>query len=97
MASLFERLAQGRPQEPDSPPAPPATPPEALRLLNWIQNNWTKPTICGRDIRRLGPGITRDRESMAKSTEILVKRGWLIPLKMGRYDAKRWQVTIGPT
>ena len=90
---IFKRLSAGRPPE---EPTPAPTPLPALRLLGWIQNNWTKPTIRARDIRRLGPGATRDRESMAKSTEILVKRGWLIPLKTRRYDAKKWQITIGP-
>ena len=96
MANLFERLSEGRPPQEPTPPPPLATPPEALRLLDWLQRNWGRDTIRARDIRRLGPNPTRDRESMAKSTEILVKRGWLIPLKTRRYDAKKWQITIGP-
>jgi hypothetical protein len=94
---IFERLAQGRPPpEPTPSPTPPATPREALRLLDWLQHNWGRPTICARDIYRNGPSPVRDRESTRKSTEILEKRGWLIPLKSHRYDRKRWQITIGP-
>jgi hypothetical protein len=75
---------------------PPPTPLAALRLLDWLQHNWGRPTVCARDIYRSGPSPVRDRESALKSTEILEKRGWLIPLKSHRYDRKRWQITIGP-
>ena len=98
MANLFERLAQGRPPEAPTPtPAPLATPPEALRLLDWLQNTWNKPTICAREIYRHGPRPLRDDlETVLNSAEILEKRGWFIPLKSHRYDRKRWQITIGP-
>jgi hypothetical protein len=97
VANLFERLSAGRPQqEPASPATPLATPLAARELLTWLQNTWTKPTICARDIYRHGPNPVRDRESALNSAEILEKRGWLIPLKAHRYDRKRWQITIGP-
>jgi hypothetical protein len=95
MATLFERLAAGRPpQEPTPPPAP--TPPAVLELLEWLQHTWTKPTIRARDIYRHGPHRrTRGREGALEIAENLVKRGWLIPLKAKRRDVKRWQITIG--
>ena len=95
---IFERLKEGRPpQEPTPPPTPLPTPPEALRLLDWLQHNWTQPTICARDIYRHGPSPLRDdRKSALEAAEILEKRGWLIPLKAHRHDRKRWQITIGP-
>jgi hypothetical protein len=94
---IFEKLKEGRPpQAPTPPPTPLATPPEALRLLNWLQHNWGRATICARDIYRSGPNPIRNRESTLKTTETLEKRGWLIPLKAHRYDRKRWQITIGP-
>ena len=96
MANLFERLAQGRPQQEPAPPAFLATPRRAPRLLDWLQHTWTKPTICARDIYRYRPNVAQDRESALKLAEILVKRGWLIPLKTHRHDRKRWQITIGP-
>jgi len=64
-------------------------------LLDWPQQR-DKPTVCARDLYRYRPNIVPDRESALKLAEILVKRGWLIPLKAHRYDRKRWQVTIGP-
>jgi hypothetical protein len=94
---IFERLSAGRLQEePAPPPTPLATPQPALRLLDWLQHTWTKPTICTRDIYRYRPNVAHDRESALKLAEILEKRGWLIPLKAHRYDRKRWQITIGP-
>ena len=85
------------PEKPAPPPTPLATPPEILRLLDWLQHNWNRPTVCARDIYRSGPSPLRDdRERTRELTEILEKRGWLIPLKAHRYDRKRWQITIGP-
>ena len=93
MANLFERLAQGqRAQEPTPQPVPLA----AGRLLGWLQNNWTHPTIRARDICRYGPNSIRDRESAIKTAEVLVRRGWLVPMKTHRHDAKRWRIAIGP-
>ena len=94
---IFERLKEGRPpQEPTPPPTPLPTPPEVRILLDWLQHTWTKPTICTRDIYRYRPNVAQDRERALESAEILVKRGWLIPLKAHRHDRKRWQITIGP-
>ena len=97
VANLFERLSAGRPQQEPAPLATPlATPPAVLELLNWLQHRWDKPTIRARDIYRYGPHRNRGRESALEFAEILVKRGWLIPLKANRRDVKRWQITIGP-
>jgi hypothetical protein len=94
--SVFAKYIDHPQQAPAPSPTPLATPPEALKLLNWLQNTWTKPTIRARDIYQYGPRPIRNKESTLKSTEILERRGWLIPLKTPRYDAKRWQITIGP-
>ena len=92
MADIFKRLSAGRPQqEPTLQPVPLA----AGRLLDWLQHKWPQPTIRARDIYQYGPGATRDRESTLKLTEILVRRGWLVPMKTHRYDSKMWQITIG--
>jgi hypothetical protein len=96
MPTLFERLERGPPPQEQAPrPTPEATSPAARRLLDWLQH-WGRPTICARDIYRLGPNETRDKASTTELTETLVKRGWLIPLKTHRYDRKKWQITIGP-
>jgi hypothetical protein len=92
MADIFKRLSAGRPApEPTREPAPLA----AGRLLDWIQNNWTQPIIRVRDICIYGPHPIRDRESAIKTAEILVKHGWLVPMKPHRCDTKRWRIAIG--
>ena len=92
MANLFDRLSEGRPpQEPTPPPVPLA----AGRLLNWLQNNWTRPVIRARSIYQYGPGPTRDKESTLKLTAILERHGWLVPMKTDRYDSKMWRIAIG--
>jgi hypothetical protein len=68
----------------------------ALKLLDWLRHNWTQPTISARHIHRLGPNSIRDRASVIKATEILVKRGWLVPIEARRSDMKKWQITKEP-
>jgi hypothetical protein len=68
----------------------------AQKLLDWIQNAWTKPTITVREIRVYGPTATRSRESATSSTEILTKNNWLIPIKARRHDGHIWQVVRKP-
>jgi hypothetical protein len=70
--------------------------PPAQRLLYWLQHDWTKPTISARDIYTYGPSSIRDRESAIDLAEILVKHGWLVPIKTRRPDMKKWQITKGP-
>ena len=38
----------------------------------------------------------RDRESVIKMAETLVRRGWLVPMKTHRYDRKVWRIAIEP-
>jgi hypothetical protein len=91
MASLFERLDKGRP-----PPAMKVQkPPPAQKLLDWLQH-WSKPTVSARDICIYGPNSIRDRESAIASAEILVKNGWLVPIKTRRYDMHEWQIVRKP-
>jgi len=37
----------------------------------------------------------RDKESTLKLTAILERRGWLVPMKTDRHDAKWWRIAIG--
>jgi hypothetical protein len=92
MADIFNRLAQGRPQE----PTPQQVPLAAGVLLAWLQNNWTRPVIRVRDIQRLGPNSIRDRKSAVKMVEILTNGGWLVPTKPHRCDSKQWRIAIEP-
>jgi hypothetical protein len=91
MASLFERLDKGRP----SPIKKTQKPSPAQKLLDWLQH-WTKPTVSARDICIYGPNSIRAWESAIDSAEILVKNGWLVPIKTRRHDMHEWQVVRKP-
>jgi hypothetical protein len=86
--SLFERL-----RPPPTKKAQKPSPPQ--RLLDWLQH-WPESTIRARDIRIYGPNSIRDRESAIDSAEILVKNGWLVPIKTRRRDMHEWQIVRKP-
>src|SRR6478736_5505963 len=93
--SVFARYIEDLPA-PVEEPTPQPVPLAAGRLLDFLQHKWPQPTIRARDIYQYGPHPTRDRESTLKLTEILVRRGWLVPMKTGRYDSKQWRIAVGP-
>src|SRR5262245_14364373 len=95
MASLFERLSKGRPPPVEEASKQARKPLPAQKLLDWLQH-WTKPTVRGRDICIYGPNSLRDRERAIDSAEILVKNGWLVPIKTRRYDMREWQIVRKP-
>jgi hypothetical protein len=91
VVSLFERLNRGRP-----PPTRKAQEPSpAQKLLDWLQH-WSKPTVSARDICIYGPNAIRDRQRAIDSAEILVKNGWLVPIKTRRHDMHEWQIVRKP-
>jgi hypothetical protein len=96
VVGLFERLDRGR----QAPTKKAQKTSPAQKLLDWLQH-WTKPTVSARDICIYGPNAIRDRESAIDSAEILVKNGWLVPIKTRRHDMHEWQILrkpiIGPT
>jgi hypothetical protein len=98
MATIFERLARERPSTKEVISERAQKLQHAQKLLDWLQR-WNKDTVCYRDIRLSGP-YPRERESVISSANILVKYGWLVPLKPHRYDMYKWQVvrklTIAP-
>jgi hypothetical protein len=101
VASLFERLAKGRPAPDEAASKPPRSELEpAQKLLDWLQR-WARPTISVREIHVYGPNSLRDRESAINSAEFLVKNGWLNPLKAHRHDRRVWEIVrkpiVGPT
>jgi hypothetical protein len=61
------------------------------RLLNWLLNYWTKPTISTWQIYTYGPR-PRDPKGAIGMAEILVQRGWLTPIHTHRHDRKVWLV-----
>ena|SRR6516165_10310620 len=97
MVDLFKRLDAGRP-----PPAEAAIKQSrndlepAQKLLDFLQQHWTKPTITSREICRSAPNAIRNQKSAINSAEILVKAGWLIPNKTRRRDMREWQIVRKP-
>ena len=97
MVSLFERLDAGRP-----PPTEAAIKQSrndlepAQKLLDFLQQHWTKPTITSREICRSAPNAIRNQKSAINSAEILVKAGWLIPNKTRRRDMREWLIVRKP-
>lgn len=92
MADVFKRLAKGRPPRVErAENVDPIAQPSAQKFIDWLQRGWGKPTICARDICIYGPR-PRDRKSVIDKAELLVKHGWLVPLKTYRYSGREWLV-----
>jgi len=82
----------------DEPP-PKSTPKQQTSplledLLDWLLNRWTKPSVTARDIYRCGP-LRNHKETTLDLTTILVRQGWLIPLKTWRKDKREWKIARG--
>jgi hypothetical protein len=73
-------------------PERPRTPPSAHQLLCWIQRNWGKPIVSLRDIQAYGPNTIRKRQITLELTKILVREGWLVPMKAWRHDRQVWRL-----
>jgi hypothetical protein len=74
-----------------SPPANPRSLPLG-RLLNWLLNYWTKPTISARDIYTYGPRPIKNLKEAIGVAEIMVRQGWLVPIQAHRHDRKTWLI-----
>jgi hypothetical protein len=74
--------------DPDSPPIG--------KLLDWLVNDWTKPTVTAREAYSYGPNAVRDRETILSLARILVARGWLICVPTRRRDMKQWWIVRNP-
>ena len=63
--TIFNRLAKGRPAAPQEK----TKVDPAQKLLDWLQQHWTKPTISRRDISVIGlKSYLRGRESFQGET-----------------------------
>jgi len=91
MTNLFERLAQSRP----APTEEKIKVDPAQKLLDWLQS-WPKPTIRAAEILMYGPRCTRKQKDADNATEVLVKRGWLTPLKTNQSNWRQWQIVRKP-
>jgi hypothetical protein len=94
-ASVFTQYIAESLKEERTPPTTKAQKHPAQKLLDWLQR-WNKPTVSWRDIHNHGPRPIRDRKSAIDAAEILVRNGWLVPLKPHRYDMHKWQIVRRP-
>jgi hypothetical protein len=93
VGSLFERLNAGRPPLPATEGTEHKKYQSIERLLNWLVNNWPQDTITARQIRVYGPYPLRDEpKAILNLAQDLCQRGWLIPLKPRRHDARAWKI-----
>src|SRR5215467_10918246 len=67
----------------------------AQRLLDWLQR-WNKDTVCVRDVHIYGPHPLKGQKNIVAAAKVLVKNGWIAPIKMRRYDANKWQIIRRP-
>jgi len=63
----------------------------AQKLLDWLQRR-TKPTITVRDVHIYGPRPLKGQKNIVAAAKVLVKNGWIAPIRMRRYDANKWQI-----
>ena len=93
MVNLFERLDKGRPP----PPPKQAQPSPAQTLLDWLQH-WAKTTVTAREVYTYGPNSIRNKKTTLSLAQILVERGWLVPLHphnvtgRRRRDKREWKI-----
>ena len=91
--SLFERLDKGRLPRPteevikqlrgDSP---------IEKLLDWLVNHWAKDTITALEIYTHGPNSIRDKKTTLYLAQILVERGWLVPVNTHKHNMRGWKI-----
>jgi len=67
----------------------------AQKLLDWLQR-WSKDTVCVRDIHIYGPHSLKGQKNIVAAAKVLIKNGWIAPIKMRRYDANKWQIIRRP-
>jgi hypothetical protein len=71
--------------------------PPIERMIEWLMRRWPRDTITTKNILQFGPNPLRNRKSARASAEILVKHGWLTPLKTRRYMDREWRIERGPS
>jgi hypothetical protein len=87
---IFERLDKGRPPTKEVISERAQEIQHAQKLLDWLQR-WNRPTVSWRDIHNHGPR-PKDQKKAIDAAEILVRNGWLVPLRPHRYDMHKWKV-----
>src|SRR5262245_12651425 len=84
-----EKRLRGPSQKPIAPKDTPQSSPTE-KLLDWLINHWSQPTISVRNIQRCGPNSIRDRKSAINQAKILAENGWLAPIKSRQRNMKHW-------
>jgi hypothetical protein len=96
VGSLFDRLSKERPTAEANATDLARKRHPAQLLLDWLLNDWTRPTVRARDIHRLGPNSIRDRQQVSDLTDVLIRRGWLARNPTRRRDMHEWRVIRQP-
>src|SRR5215467_13384380 len=73
-------LADDPTPKPEPTKQPRIKSPQIENLLDWLVNHWTKTTVTAREIYTYGPNPVRDKKTTLSLAQILVERGWLIPM-----------------
>ena len=97
MANLFERLDRRPPPTEEAVKRPRSGSPPIEMLLDWLVNDWPKPTIAARDIYTYGPNSIRDRNTVLSLARILVERRWLVPIETHQHNMRKWKIARGGT
>jgi len=93
---LFERLEKSRPPPVEKAAEPGSSPIE--KPLDWLVNHWPRSTITAQKIYTYGPNCIRDKKTTLSLAQILVERGWLVPLHphnvtgRRRRDKREWKI-----
>jgi hypothetical protein len=93
MVDLFDRLDRNRPTPVEKKTKHKDDP--AQRMLNWLQR-WNKDFITVRDVHIYGPRPLKGQKNIVAAAKVLIKNGWIAPIRMRRYDANKWQIIRRP-
>ena len=89
-----ETIPRGPMLRPEVPPSDNKSPP-IERMIDWLVRRWPRDTVTTKNILQFGPNPLRNRKSARASAEILVKNGWLTPLKTRRYMDVNGELNAG--
>jgi hypothetical protein len=67
------------------------------KLLDFLVNHWSAPTIRAQQIHWRGPNCVRNRKTVSKLTRILVEHGWLARVKARRRDTELFRIVREPS
>jgi hypothetical protein len=92
VGSLFERLDKGRPRPTEEVIKQLRGDSPIEKLLDSLVNHWAKDTITAREIYTHGPNSIRDKKTTSGLAQILVERGWLVPVNTHQHNMRAWKI-----